>query len=356
MSNPISGVFNIMATPFDAEGHLDVASLRRLVDFQIERGAYGLTILGVLGEAAKLSVDERKLVVETVLGQNAGRVPVVVGTSHAEVQTCIALSQAAVAAGAVGVMISPPRFEEPSDDKVLNFYETVAAAYPGAIVVQDFPPVNDIIMSPDLLFLRHELCAGQGEGHADQRFVLGREHHRRVGLRRRQVPTRSACLAPIPGADRLGDKHMRDIEILLCLWLRCRGGPIDFQRHYFPGVAVIDEHHIPRTGQPHVFQASDIWYPINHPKQSDRPGLLACPNVIYLQAVRAIENQLIIHQCRVIQEWLVNGPKRFPRVETIGFNPRGPLIDAVVNEQDRLVARSEGSEVLQRQLHRQGVK
>ncbi len=151
MSNPISGVFNIMATPFDAEGRVDVASLRRLVDFQIERGADGLTILGVLGEAAKLSVDERKLVVETVLSQNAGRVPVVVGTSHAEVQTCIALSRAAVAAGAVGVMISPPRFEEPSDDKVLNFYETVAAAYPDPIVVQDFPPVNDIIMSPDLL-------------------------------------------------------------------------------------------------------------------------------------------------------------------------------------------------------------
>ncbi len=54
----ITGIFNILATPFDEQRQVDWASLRRLVEFQLDKGAHGLTILGVLGEAAKLSVDE----------------------------------------------------------------------------------------------------------------------------------------------------------------------------------------------------------------------------------------------------------------------------------------------------------
>src|SRR5438093_7142486 len=153
MPNQIIGVFNIMATPFDpgADHRIDIASLRRLVDFQIDKGAYGLTILGVLGEAAKLSVDERKLVVDTVIETVAGRVPVVVGTSHQDTQTCIKLSQAAFATGAAGVMISPPRFENPTDPQIVAFYEEVAAAVDQPIVVQDFPPVNNVFMSAEVL-------------------------------------------------------------------------------------------------------------------------------------------------------------------------------------------------------------
>jgi 4-hydroxy-tetrahydrodipicolinate synthase len=142
-----------MTTPFDpgADLGVDVASLRRLVDFQIDKGAYGLTILGVLGEAAKLSVDERKLVVDTVMETVAGRVPVVVGTSHNEVATCIQLSKDALASGAAAVMISPPRFDNPTDEKVLAFYDELAAAFDQPIVVQDFPPVNNVFMSAEVL-------------------------------------------------------------------------------------------------------------------------------------------------------------------------------------------------------------
>jgi 4-hydroxy-tetrahydrodipicolinate synthase len=149
----ITGVFNIMATPFDpgADLGVDVASLRRLVDFQIDKGAYGLTILGVLGEAAKLSVDERKLVVDTVMATVAGRVPVVVGTSHNDVAMCITLSKDAFATGAAAVMISPPRFDNPTDDKVLAFYDELAGAFDQPIVVQDFPPVNNVFMSAEVL-------------------------------------------------------------------------------------------------------------------------------------------------------------------------------------------------------------
>jgi len=148
----ITGVYNIMATPFHDDGRIDWDSLQTLVEFQLARDAYGLTILGVLGEAAKLSVDERRQVMERVVETVAGRVPVVVGVSHAETATVIALSKAAFAVGCAGVMIAPPRFDaQPDDDTLFRLYADYAAGFDGPIIVQDFPPVNGVILSPDVL-------------------------------------------------------------------------------------------------------------------------------------------------------------------------------------------------------------
>lgn len=147
----ITGIFNILATPFTAKQAVDYDSLQTLVNFQIHLGAEGLTILGVLGEAAKLSVDERTQVMETVMQAVDGRVPVVVGTSHHDTPTCVELSKAAFAGGADGVMIAPPPIENPNDDKVFALYSHLAAQFDGAIVVQDFPKVNNVYMSPEVI-------------------------------------------------------------------------------------------------------------------------------------------------------------------------------------------------------------
>jgi len=147
----ISGIYNILATPFSDDYAVDYDSLRRLVRFQMDVGAQGLTILGVMGEAAKLSVDERQAVMDTVVSTVAGAIPIVVGTSHSELSTCIELSEAAFTAGADGVMIAPPPMEDKSDPAILALYSEIAETISGPIVVQDFPPVNDVIMSPAVL-------------------------------------------------------------------------------------------------------------------------------------------------------------------------------------------------------------
>lgn len=147
----IRGIFNILATPFNPDDSLDLPGLRRLVDFQLELGAQGLTILGVLGEAAKLGVDERRQVMDTVMATVNGRVPVVVGASHQDDEARLLLCRAAEDAGADGVMVAPPRMDAPTDDAVYAVYGDVAEACDLAIVVQDFPPVNDIFMSAQLI-------------------------------------------------------------------------------------------------------------------------------------------------------------------------------------------------------------
>lgn len=121
----------------------------------MQLGVHGLTILGVLGEAAKLSVDERSLVTKTVFETVKGRVPVVVGCSHPNVETSIRLGREAVEAGSVAIMLHPPRFDKSAisniDDEVFNFYARIAAEVDSDIVIQDLPTANEIVMSAELL-------------------------------------------------------------------------------------------------------------------------------------------------------------------------------------------------------------
>src|SRR3990172_5369786 len=94
----LTGVFSVVPTPFDAEGNVDLPSLRRVVDLYIGAGVDGLTALGVTSEAASLDDRERALILGTVLSHAAGRVPVVAGTMADGLQVCIERSRAAIPA------------------------------------------------------------------------------------------------------------------------------------------------------------------------------------------------------------------------------------------------------------------
>ena len=94
----LGGVWNIVPTPFAPDGALDIPSLRRLTDFVAATGVDGMTILGFMGEAHKLSDAERTQVIETTLDRAAGRLPVCVGVSHADTARAVAFAREASAA------------------------------------------------------------------------------------------------------------------------------------------------------------------------------------------------------------------------------------------------------------------
>ena len=75
------GTYTVLITPFTADGKsVDVAALKRLVDFQIAEGIHGLIPLGSTGEFLSVTPDERRQITEIVIKQAAGRVPVLIGT------------------------------------------------------------------------------------------------------------------------------------------------------------------------------------------------------------------------------------------------------------------------------------
>lgn len=145
------GVYSVLPTAFSDSGDLDERSLRAVVDLFIDKGVNGLTALGVTGEVARLEDEERSRVLEIVVSQANGRVPIVAGTTAEGTRTCIRHSRQAKSLGASAVMVSPPRMPKLNSEAVVRHYKALADAVDVPIVVQDYPPISGFAMEPWLL-------------------------------------------------------------------------------------------------------------------------------------------------------------------------------------------------------------
>ena len=135
-----AGVFIISATPFQESGQLDTESTKKLIDFYIEKGVHGITILGVMGEAPKLSPGESDLFISTVLKQVNRQVPVIVGVSNAGLDNLKKLSNMSMEMGAAGVMVAPS-MGLGTETKIYNYFSNIFNAIGDDIPVcyQDYP-------------------------------------------------------------------------------------------------------------------------------------------------------------------------------------------------------------------------
>jgi len=145
------GVFVIAVTPFHPDGRIDMESCDRMVDFYLEVGATGLTVLGMMGEAPKLTVEESQEVVARILKRVDGRVPVVVGVSAPGFAQIDTLTRAVMKLGAAGVMVAPPGSLR-TDDQIVNYYRQVAEVLGDVpFVLQDFPLVTGVQIAPSVI-------------------------------------------------------------------------------------------------------------------------------------------------------------------------------------------------------------
>ena len=161
------GVFVISVTPFHPDGSIDWDSLDRVTDFYIEQGATGLTILGMMGEAPKLTQEESREISRRVIAR-AGKVPVVVGVSAPGLAAISELSSEVMGLGAAGVMIAPPNTLR-TDAQIANYYRLAceAAGAETPVVLQDFPLATSVQIDtallgkiieelPQIVMLKHE--------------------------------------------------------------------------------------------------------------------------------------------------------------------------------------------------------
>ena len=146
---------------------LDLASTDRMIDFCLDKGVTGLTVLGIMGEAPKLTAAESILFVRRVLARARGRVPVVVGVSSPGFAAMQELADQVMQAGAAGVMVAPSSSLR-SDDQIRAYFETAADTLGRTpFVLQDFPLVTGVQMPisvimaiirtcPSCVMLKHE--------------------------------------------------------------------------------------------------------------------------------------------------------------------------------------------------------
>lgn len=141
-ARPHKGVFPVAPTVFDGDGRLDLEGQMRAIDFMIDAGSHGVCILANFSEQFTLTDEERDVVMTAVLKHVAGRVPVIVTTSHFATRVCAERSRRAEAMGAAMVMTMPPYHGATfrvSEEAVYDFYRAVSDAVSIPIMVQDAP-------------------------------------------------------------------------------------------------------------------------------------------------------------------------------------------------------------------------
>ncbi|RIJ04166.1 dihydrodipicolinate synthase family protein [Achromobacter sp. K91] len=154
------GIFPVVPTTFTESGELDLPSQKRAVDFMIDSGVDGLCILANFSEQFVLSDDEREILTRTILEHVAGRVPVIVTTTHFSTQVCAARSRRAQEQGAAMLMIMPPYHGATirvSEEQVVGFFQRVSDAVDIPIMIQDAPVAGTPLSAAALARMAREI-------------------------------------------------------------------------------------------------------------------------------------------------------------------------------------------------------
>ena len=154
------GIFPVVPTIFSEDGALDLDSQKRCVDFMIDAGSDGLCILANFSEQFLLADDEREVLTRTILEHAAGRVPVIVTTTHFATRVCAERSRRAQDMGAAMLMVMPPyhgatfRVPEP---QIFDFYARLSDAVDIPIMVQDAPAAGTALSAAFLARMAREI-------------------------------------------------------------------------------------------------------------------------------------------------------------------------------------------------------
>jgi 4-hydroxy-tetrahydrodipicolinate synthase len=149
LTEDAKGVYVIAVTPFTDDGAVDWNSVDRMVDFYEEKGVTGLTILGLLGEAPKLTSTESRDIARRVISRT--KVPVVVGVTAPGLAAMRELSESVMDMGAAGVMVAPP-WTTKTDDQAYAFYVSVGEALGQTPwVLQDYPLTTNVTIAPKVI-------------------------------------------------------------------------------------------------------------------------------------------------------------------------------------------------------------
>ncbi|SDI18141.1 dihydrodipicolinate synthase family protein [Paraburkholderia phenazinium] len=158
---PYRGVFPVAPTIFDDTGRIDFEGQKRAIDFMIDAGSNGICILANFSEQFALTDDERSVLQTTVLEHVAGRVPVIVTTTHFSTHICAERSRAAQDAGAAMVMIMPPYHGATirvGERGIQEFYSRVSDAIDIPIMIQDAPVAGTPLSTSFLARLAKEVA------------------------------------------------------------------------------------------------------------------------------------------------------------------------------------------------------
>jgi 4-hydroxy-tetrahydrodipicolinate synthase len=148
---PVSGVITAMATPFAADGALDVDAARRLARHLIDHGSHGLVVAGTTGESPTLSDGEKLELLGAVRDEVGGEATVICGTGSNDTRHSVEQTEAATTAGADAVLVVTPYYNKPNRAGLKAHFAAVAAATDRPVVLYNIPSRCVVNVDPELL-------------------------------------------------------------------------------------------------------------------------------------------------------------------------------------------------------------
>ena len=175
------GIIPAMVTPVTSTGKMNVAALRKLTNYLIKGGVHGLFPVGSQGEFYALTFEEKKRVIEVVVEETRGRVPVYAGTGAITTREVIALTKVAEAAGVSAVSILTPFFIRPNDEELFEHYKTIAKATRLPVLLYNNPQRTGVNISAEFVARASKIENIVGIKDSSGDLTLTSEYIRRIG-------------------------------------------------------------------------------------------------------------------------------------------------------------------------------
>ena len=198
MKPKLEGICTPIPTPLTKQGKIDPEATRKLVDFHIESGIDGILPLGTSGEFALLTREERNLLVETVVDQTNGRVPVVAGVSDPSIENVLSLSADAKKAGADAVIATPPYYFTTTDQGHYDHFKTISEGIDLPLMIYNIPEWTHSFVTPEIV-----------QRLADEKLIVGMKYTEYNFLNLlRFLKTSNAKISIFTGSDALAYSNL----------------------------------------------------------------------------------------------------------------------------------------------------
>jgi 4-hydroxy-tetrahydrodipicolinate synthase len=199
----LSGSITALATPFTADGALDLDAWRRLLDLQLAGGTQGVVVAGSTGEAAALYDVEYDALLRTAVEHIAGRIPVLAGTGQSNTAKTIEQTRRAAALGADAALVVTPPYVRPTQAGLIAHYRAVADDGALPVVLYNVPGRTGCDMLPDTVaeLASHARIVALKEARSDAERMDALLPLRSGGFTVLSGDDPTACRAMLAGAD-----------------------------------------------------------------------------------------------------------------------------------------------------------
>jgi 4-hydroxy-tetrahydrodipicolinate synthase len=176
----IRGSLVAIVTPMHEDGSLDLAALKRLIDWHVESGTAAVVVVGTTGESPTVSPEEHRSLIEVAVKHAAGRIPVIAGTGANSTSEALDLTEHAHKVGADACLSVVPYYNKPTQEGLYQHFKTVAERVPLPMILYNVPSRTVADMATDTTLRLAQLPGVIGIKDATGDIARGTELLRRI--------------------------------------------------------------------------------------------------------------------------------------------------------------------------------